>query len=386
MARESHGRVVFVAGALPGELVRARVTEVHRDFARARLEAVVKPSPQRIEPSCPEVERGCGGCDLAHLSSPAQPHAKVGMVVDALRRLGRIEDPVVTPGDVLTNRGFRTTVRAAVETGRAGLRRARSHEVVHVEHCLVAHPALDELLTEGRFGDAREVTLRVGTGTRERLAVVAPRATGVSLPPDVLVVGENELRRGRRAWFHEVVGDRRFRISARSFFQSRSDGASGLVEAVRVTAGEVLTGPGLAVDAYCGVGLFASCLASGLDVPDDEARRFLAVERSSSSASDARHNLADRRAKILNAPVERLGNTAADLVIADPSRAGLGRPGVKALAGTGADRLVLVSCDPAALGRDAGLLREAGYRFVSARLVDLFPDTHHVEVVSRFDR
>lgn len=386
IGRLDDGRVIFVAGALPGERVRACLTELRRDFARAEASEVVVAVPGRIAPVCAEVARGCGGCDLAYASGDLQREMKRAMVVDSLIRLGRVDSPEVVAGPMLAPAGFRTTVRAAVVKGRAGFRKSGSHDVLAVEGCRVAHPLLEELLTDGWFGSADEVILRLGAATGERMALVSPDTSGVELPTDVSVVGADEVHSGETAWVHEQVGGRTFRISAGSFFQSRPDGAEALVEAVRKAAGELVRRPGQAVDAYCGVGLFASCLASGLDVPVDQARRFVAVERNASSVSHARHNLDDRHARVIRARVDDLRDVDADLVVADPSRAGLDRAGAEALSATGAQRLVLVSCDAASLGRDARLLAGHGFGFVSAEMVDMFPDTHHVEVVSRFDR
>jgi tRNA/tmRNA/rRNA uracil-C5-methylase (TrmA/RlmC/RlmD family) len=137
------------------------------------------------------------------------------------------------------------------------------------------------------------------------------------------------------------------------------------------------------VDAYAGVGLFASVLAARTGA------RVVAVENDRAAVADARVNLADLDARVVDAEVGRWRLRRDDpvpaLVVADPSRTGLGRPGVAALAAALAPRLVLVSCDPASLGRDAALLAAAGYRLVSVALVDAFPDTFHVETVSRFD-
>ncbi|MGZ4708160.1 MAG: TRAM domain-containing protein, partial [Acidimicrobiales bacterium] len=128
IARDDEGRVVFVRGALPGERVRVAVTERHkagtpRSWARGRVEAVLDPSADRVEPPCPSVAAGCGGCDLQHASPAAQPALKASLVADALRRLGGIDDPPVVVGAALPAVGFRTTVRAAVVEGRAGFRR-----------------------------------------------------------------------------------------------------------------------------------------------------------------------------------------------------------------------------------------------------------------------
>lgn len=382
VARDDAGRVVFVAGALPGERVRVLVTEERASFAKARVVEVVGPADGRVTPPCAEVANGCGGCGWQHVDPAVQRTLKASIVTDALRRQGQVADAVVHPGSALPDSGFRTTLRLAVgQAGGAGFRRARSHEVVDVDGCVIAHPLLRPLVAGARFEAATEVTLRCGARTGERMAAVAPSAGGAILPEgsdDVLLVGVDELRGGRRAWIHEVLADRRWRISAGSFFQARPDGAEALVDAVREALGPPAAEGERLLDAYGGVGLFAGSLGAG--------RRTTLVERSASSVADARVNLADLDARVLRLDVERWRPAPMDVVVADPSRSGLGKSGVRVLAATGARRLVLVSCDPASLGRDVALLGRAGYRWSSTRLVDLFPHTPHIEAVSCFDR
>ena len=384
LSRRDDGRVVLVDGGLPGERLEVSVIE-RRGSEHGRIIKVVNPSQGRIEPECPHVIEGCGGCDLAHLRHDAQLVAKVDIVSDALRRLGRWKEPVVRVGATLDPWGFRTTLRAAVVGGRAGLRMGSSHDVLTLSSCAVAHPLLEELLVNGDFGTATEVTLRVGTATGERIAVVTPSASGVRLPSAVLVLGVDELKSGRRAWIHEEVAGRVWRISAESFFQTRPDGAEALVNVVAQMAADILEDsardqPTL-VDAYCGVGLFAGSLLAGR-----EGWRAVAAGRGGASVADAEVKLADLDVRVVGTSIERFRVPSADLVIADPSRAGLGRKAVKVLAAAEADRFLLVSCDPAAAGRDIALLTSAGYEPVEAVVVDMFPHTHHVEVVTRLDR
>ncbi|MCP3853559.1 MAG: class I SAM-dependent RNA methyltransferase [Actinomycetia bacterium] len=375
VARAADGRVVFVEGALPDERVTVAITAEKKRFLRAKAVEILDASPSRVDPPCPHVADGCGGCGLQYATPEAQRQLRLGMVRDALQRLGRIPDPLVELGPELPTDGYRTAMRAAVQGGRAGFRVAQSHDVVVVGSCLVSHPLVEEILVDGRFGAAHEVSIRVGVGTGERMVVVRPNAAEVTVRADVLVVGADQLAQ-KRAWIHEEVAGRRWRVGADSFFQTRPDGAEALVVEVGRAAGDPT---GLrAIDAYGGVGLMSTALLG--------AERITLVERSASAVADARVNLADLPVKAIRVAVERWHPSNADLVVADPSRAGLGKAGVDVLASTGASRFVLVSCDAGALGRDAGLLVEAGYRLERSVLVDLFPHTPRVEVVSTFTR
>jgi 23S rRNA (uracil1939-C5)-methyltransferase len=392
VARLGDGRVTFVRGALPGEQVAVRLTEAKARFARAELLEVLAASPGRVAPPCPLVAAGCGGCGWQHVDPAHQRELKASIVAEALQRIGRLPAvPEIDPGPALPTTAHRTTVRAGVDGGVAALRVHHGHDLVALDAhgCLVAHPLVDEVLRRGRFGDAREVTVRAGAATGDRLAVVVPAVgAGVEVPEGVAVVGADELGRGRRAWIHEDVAGRRWRVSADSFFQTRPDGAAALAEVVAAAAA-----PGLAaastgartsvVDLYGGVGLLGGVLASRAS-----GRVSLhVVEANRSSVADARHNLADLPdLLVLQVDVRRWRPSKADVVLADPSRHGLGTAVVDRIAATGAGTLVLVSCDAPALGRDAGLLVQAGFTLRTVALVDLFPHTPHVEVVTAWHR
>ncbi len=371
------GRVVFIPGALPGDEVQIGITEDRPRLLRGVIKAIITPSDHRTVAPCPHVADGCGGCGWQHVEPAAQRRFKVRIAEEALRRIGHIEASVDLGPD-LAAVAHRTSVRCLVVDGRAAFRAEHSHDPVVVDHCLVAHPGIDELIATGRFGDASEATLRIGAATGERLVLADPGRRGdVELPADVRVVGRDELASGHRAWFTDRVDGHTFRISADSFFQTRTDGAEALVDAVRA-AGDGCWGQGRMVDLYGGVGLFGACLGDGMHVSLIEANR--------SSAADARHNLADLDAKVIRVPAARWRPDSADIVVADPPRAGLGVEVVRRIAASSARRVVLVSCDAASFGRDAALLRDAGYQLGGATLIDLFPHTPHVELVSRFDR
>ena len=376
LGRDASGRVVFVPGALPGETVRIELVQQKKDFARGHLLSVERSSPDRVTPPCPFVAAGCGGCDWQHVDPGAQRRLKAEVVADALRRQARL-DVAVDEGPDLPATGYRTTLRGEARDGRFGLRRRSSHDLVDIGPCLVAHPLVDELVVDGRFPDG-EVVLRAGAGTGERLVIVDGDAEGAKVPEGVRVVSAADLAGGRRAWFHEELAGHLWRISARSFFQARPDGAEALVDIVRAAVGDALPPGGHLADLYGGVGLFARTLTDG--------GRVTLVEQSASSAADARVNLESTDARVVRADVAHWGPGQADVVVADPPRAGLGPKATAKVAATHAARVALVSCDPASLGRDARLLGDAGYDLASSTLVDLFPHTSHVEVVSRFDR
>ncbi|HZX56321.1 MAG TPA: hypothetical protein VFE86_16660, partial [Ilumatobacteraceae bacterium] len=212
-------------------------------------------------------------------------------------------------------------------------------------------------------------SLRVGASSGERSAsVVDGDLEFVELPPDVGV--------GPAAVISETVAGRDFQVSAASFFQSGPAAAELLVDAVRTACADV-DAVDTVVDAYGGVGLFAATVPSN---------RVIVVEGSQAACADATVNLADRPAMVVHSQVEQWKPRRADLVIADPSRTGLGRQAVGVLTETSARRIVLVSCDPVSLARDAGLLRDRGYDHVTSTVLDLFPQTHHVEVVTAFER
>lgn len=388
LARGPDGKVVLVEGALPGERVRADVVEVHKQWSRAVTREVLDAAPGRVEPPCPFVAKGCGGCTWQHVEPAVQRTLKRQIVADALRRQGGLRDITaydarILEGPDLPARDYRTTVRAAVVDGRAGFRKWASHEVLAIDACLVAHPMLDDLFHQGWYEGCDEVTMRVGERTGERLLVADPTAADVWVPDDVVVVGTDELAAGRKASYHEAAAGRRWRISAQSFFQTRPDGADALVAAAAAAVRRWSPTATTMADLCAGVGLLAGGIATATP---ERAWQVIAVEQSRSSVADARHNLADLSPKVVRCSIDAWRPAPVEVVVADPSRAGLGARAVGAIEASGAGLVVLVSCDPASLGRDAGLLVRSGFRFVRTELVDLFPNTWHLETVSVFLR
>lgn len=375
LARDDDGRVVFVRGAVPGDDIDVTITEEHGDWARGVVETIREATIDRVVPPCPHRREGCGGCDWQHVAESAQLPAKVSIVVDALRRTGKLLDPEVRAAGSVPATGYRTTIRVVGDAdGRPAYRMERSNDTVSAAGCLVAHPRLVEILDAIVVPPGVEVTLRVSAATGEATSLWDATAGSVSgLPPDVAT--------GPTATLTEVITGHRLRVSAPSFFQSGPAAAELLVERVRSAAPELAVARRV-LDAYAGVGLFAVTVTS----PETHV---VVVESSRSAIADCTVNMGERRARVERREVgdwKPKPREPFDVVIADPARTGLGKPGARAVAAAAAPVLVLVSCDPVSLARDASLLRQHGYRHDATDVVDLFPGTHHVEAITRFTR
>ena len=360
-ARIPGGRV-SIPDAIPGELVRVRALARRKGVVHARVVEVIEASPDRVTPPCAEVANGCGACQWQHLTLDAQRAAKRDRVARALG----VEATELAPTVALADTAFRTTLDVAVDRGRAGFRRYRSHRTVPIAGCLVAHPLLVDLVTDADYGDATEVLLRCGARTGERMAAPLPADAAIRVPDDV-----------SRDVVHEEAAGRTWRISADSFAQASPEAMDVLTAHVLAAADGVPVRR--AVDLYCGVGIFAGALA-------DRGWSVAAVEGAPSAAADARHNLDDPDVDVIEGDVTTWAAAPTELVVADPSRAGLGPDGAAVIDATGATRVVLVSCDTYALERDCGHLRRFGFTLTRATPIDQFPHTPHVEVVSVFDR
>lgn len=376
LGRLADGRVVFVDGALPGERVHVRLVDERRDFARAVVEEIAGASPHRVPAPCPHRSAGCGGCRWQHIDPRAQLEWKREIVVDALRRTGRMPDAEVVSGGSVPPWGYRSSLRLAVAgDGRVGLREERSHRVVPLPDCPVAVPELSAVLDGLRVRGAEEVSLRVGVASGDVTAWTGTANASIEGLPD-------RARVGAEAIVREHVAGVDLRVSAASFFQSGPAAAELLVSTVRAACADALSGAPW-IDAFGGVGLFAATLSR-----DHVGSGAVVVESSPSACADARVNVP--AAEVVESRFERWRpastGAAVGLVVADPARAGLGAEGVDVVVATGASRVVLVSCDPVAAARDARLLVGHGFRHSGATVLDLFPQTPHVEVVTRFDR
>ncbi|MEH0842050.1 TRAM domain-containing protein [Micromonospora sp. CPCC 205711] len=375
------GQVVFVRHALPGERVVAEVTELSKGFARADAVEILDPSPDRVEPPCPWAKPDrCGGCDLQHVAPEAQLAWKVAVVREQLTRLGGLTDTEIDalgvtvealPGGPL---GWRSRVRYAVDAaGRAGLLKHRSHEVVPIDYCRIAHPAIQELpvLTPSgaRWPDAEAVETVASTGGDVSVTTVTEGVPATVSGPETV---------------RERAAGRDWVLPAATFWQVHPAAADVLVGAVL----DLLSPqPGeSAWDLYGGAGLFAAALAGRVG-PD---ARVTLVESSAQGVAAARQNLADLpRVEVVAARVEtalarRRITGPVNLVVLDPPRSGAGADVVRDVLAAGPRAVAYVACDPAAFARDVRTFTGAGWRLAGLRGYDLFPMTQHVELVGLF--
>jgi tRNA/tmRNA/rRNA uracil-C5-methylase (TrmA/RlmC/RlmD family) len=415
VAREPSGRVVLVRHALPGERVLAQVTDSTARLARADAVQVLAASPDRVEPRCPHAHPGgCGGCDWQHASPEAQRRLKAAVISQQLRRIAGLDREVTVealPGDP-AGLGWRTRVRFAVgPDGTAGLRKHRSHEVVDVGHCPIAHPLVDEAgVTARPWPGAAGVQPVTSPGTGQRAIVVTPATNRPGKPgkragssgrreryaewvepgtDPVLVAnrggGLAALRGG--PFLEQVAAGRTWRVGAGVFWQVHPAAADALTEAVQQT---LAPRPGdVALDLYCGAGLFAGVLADAVG----PSGTVIGIESDQAAVRDARHNLrATPWARVHRGDVTEVLARAdwaqARIAVLDPPRSGAGRAVLDQLLapGTGLGRVAYVSCDPATLARDIGMFGQAGWQLGELRAFDAFPMTHHVECVATLTR
>lgn len=356
------GKTVFVAGAVPGDLVEIEIFEERARFDRARVIRLVESEVDRIDPPC-DVFGTCGGCRWQMVVRETQLGWKRDIVESQLLHLARLEVEVratLAPGPAY---GYRNRLDLQVDGGRFGLYEQGSHRLVTFDRC--------HLLATGAVARLADLA----TPTRGKVTVRAGIRTG-----ETAMIGDGPgLMRGRAAVIHEEVAGRRFRISGRTFFQVNTDGADELVRQVDLLVGDRSRSDVL-VDAYAGGGLFSATIGEGVG-------EVIGVESDRTAIADLRVNAPHARV-VASQMANAFGSLpeTVDLIVVDPPREGMGKQVVAGLVGLGARSIVSVSCDPASFARDARHLVDSGYVLVSVQPIDLFPQTPHIETVSHFTR
>jgi 23S rRNA (uracil1939-C5)-methyltransferase len=369
------GLAIFVPLAVPGERLRVRITERKKNYARAAIENILEPSPDRREPPCHYFGE-CGGCQLQHMSYESQLRSKVGFVRDALKRIGRIDWPQEIPIRHAAEFGYRGRAQIKIDskTGRVGFNRTASHSVCDVVSCPILIPELDAALSSLRAAVAgTNVNGRVVPDLRQ--IDVAAGENGVAFEPAISSLASVLLS--------QTASGAVYGFDPETFFQSNPALLDVLIEeAVGGSSGD------FALDLYAGVGLFTIQLARRF-------KRVIGVEADPRTAKHAIANIAANGAanvEFCTSPADSwlkafIASTSQspDLLVLDPPRAGAAQA-IPPIIELGPRMISYVSCDPATLARDLRPLVDGGYTISKITAIDLFPQTYHVETVALLNR
>ena len=354
------GRVIFVRHGIPGELVIVEVTGVSKNFARGDVIEVLVPSEHRVEPPC-RFAKECGGCDFQHIDVAQQRNMKKAVIIEQFARLAK-RDVEVEVIDLGQHTGWRTRMRYAVDAeGHVGLRGAKSHDVVRLDKCVIAHDGIQP--PRGNFSHTSEIEMAISSegeirGFRDgRL--------------------DDDLSNGSSS-ITEMVHGTRFNIDPKGFWQVHPRAASmfvnTLLEFAQMKPGDHV------LDLYGGAGLFA---AFALEEVGPGGRVEL-VDSTATSVRDAARIFPALKAHVGEVLRVLRSLKRADVILLDPPRTGAGRPVLEQIAKLKPRRVVYVACDPAALARDVATFAELGYELAELRAFDAFPMTHHVEQIAAF--
>jgi 23S rRNA (uracil1939-C5)-methyltransferase len=358
VARASDGRVVFIAGAAPDELVEVEVVQENKTFLRARVVSIVEPSERRVNPPC-KYYGACGGCTLQHVDLAAQTASKVDALLEALRRIGHVDTARLTIDPPWSGQGYgyRSRVRFAVDRqGHVGFRARSSNEVIDIDECLVLAAPLQLALASlhGRFAGPMEIE-----------AVANAHSASIG-PPDAAAHP-----------FEAEDGLGPLLLCAKVFSQANREGNIELVRYVE----ERVDRADLAVELFSGSGNLTRAIARRAK----KVLAFEADERAVELAEAVRPDNVEVRA--LSAE-EALGGLEArpDLIVVDPPRTGLERAVLEGIGAAAPQRLIYVSCDPSTFARDCARLGDHALALERVRLLDLYPQTAHIEVVGALSR
>jgi 23S rRNA (uracil1939-C5)-methyltransferase len=409
LARLPGGKAVFVPFVLPGEEITANITKEKSSFARGTADQVLQPSDKRVKPQCPYFG-ACGGCHYQHTGYKTQLDLKGGILRETLLRNAKLQ----WNRDIIAHSAepwhYRNRTRLKLRGGSdfaLGYHRFASHDLLPVKECPISSPLVNRVIQQlweiGQAGDVptglSEIELFADhADARLVLELIhAPGAHGIREFAGVLQnrianiqgIGIFEQSAAGSSAMAELkdtmgnpslqyqVGEKTFRVSAGAFFQTNRFLVNELVKTV---VGDFFGN--IALDLYSGVGLFANHLAKRFT-------QVFAVESAPASAADLQSNVLKNVVPIktqVEQFLPRCLNMHPDVVVVDPPRAGLGPKVTQLLAALRVKRISYVSCDPATLARDIRLLLETGYHVEEVHLVDLFPQTFHIETVVRLSR
>ncbi len=386
MGRLPDGRAVFLHFAIPGELVRLRVVEEKPRYARAELVDVLEASARRVRPRCIHFTT-CGGCHYQHMDYAAQVEAKLAILEEQLERIGGLKG---TPIEALTSPEpwyYRNHIQFHLtKEGKLGFQKAHSNQTFAIQECHLPEPGINRIWPQVDIepipGLVR-LSLRVGKDEDLMLILEStqPQPLDFSiedLPISVIQMGPggNVVLAGSDQIQIQVLG-RDFKVSAPSFFQVNTLQADAMVSYIMEAL--ILDQTMTVLDIYAGVGLFSAFLAPIV-------KNLAAIELSSQACEDFTANQDEfDHVSLYEASAARVLNDVSfdpDVIIMDPPREGLDAKTMRGVLNQGASQLVYVSCDPATLARDARRLVEGGYALGKLAMVDMFPQTYHIETIS----
>ncbi len=390
LGRLEDGRAVFVPFGLPGERVRVRLTEEKKNFARGEIVEILEPSPERIEARCKHFGE-CGGCHYQNLSYKKQLGAKTEILIDQLKRIGKIENPPVQKMMACPSPwNYRNHVAFSLnEAGKLGFQASNSNNVVPITECHLPKASINALWPQLEFESNTNVErVSLWAGKDEDLMLVlesnSPKPPELEIETGISVTHVYEenavILAGNDHTFIQVL-DRDFRVSAASFFQVNTMMAEKMVEHLLtylpVTLSTIL------LDVYCGVGLFSAFLAP-------KCKSVIGIEASPSACEDFSLNLDEfDNVELYEGVAENVIphlEAEPDIVLVDPPRAGLDKTVVDGILKLNPQIIAYVSCDPSTLARDAARLLNGGYQLKQVTPFDLFPQTYHIESISLFER
>ncbi|MED1865997.1 23S rRNA (uracil(1939)-C(5))-methyltransferase RlmD [Fictibacillus nanhaiensis] len=425
-----NGFTLFVPNTLPGERAKIKVIGVKKGFGFGRLEELIEESPERVDPPCP-IYKWCGGCQLQHLSYEGQLEYKRKLVEDVLTRIGKLEDVPVLSTLGMGEEPWRYRNKAQVPVGErngriiTGFYQKRSHEIVEMDSCIItgdtnddAVQAVKEIVNqynisayneEKHKGILRHIIARYGKTTGDLMIVLV--TNGQELPqrkkivedirnalPEIksivqnvnskrtnVIFGEETRVLWGAEYIYDFIGDIKFAISARSFYQINPDQTKVLYDQALQYA--ELNGDETVIDAYCGIGTISLFLAQ-------KAKKVYGVEIVPEAIEDARRNA--ELNSIHNAefavgksedviPEWKKQGVTPDVIVVDPPRKGCDEELLKTIIEMKPKRVVYVSCNPATLARDLRILEDGGFKTVEVQPVDMFPQTTHVEAVAKLE-
>lgn len=392
IAHAPDGRVVFVTGAIPGDTARVTLTKVKKNWARGETTSIAQTSPGRVDPACPAAEAGAGCCDYSHITPAAQERLKREILVGQLDKFAR-PSGVLTGFDLAIDleqdtlapqTGWRTRVRLGVgEDGRAGMRRARSHDVIAGVRCTqVNQEALDGIVGPGARSFTPGAELVVVVDSRgERHVVETQRAQrGKRIEHiETRIEGEEAVKEAVPAPIGTGLDEAVFRFPPTAFWQAHTTAPATYCRYIADWAEDTYARP-VGWDLYGGVGLFvpeiSDVLGSGAHV--------VSVDYSAAATRDPQPALEHFDVEVRNQKVEASIDGLPDpgLVVLDPPRTGAGSDVVHAVAARNPQRVIHIGCDPATFARDLAAWGEAGYTVERMALIDAFPNTHHFEVLT----